>query len=660
MKRTKKLVAFALAAALSLGLTACGGNDAAGSDSKGGDNSDGVVYRELYENEMTSLNYLVVATQNEFKASGNFVDTLISYDQYGQPYGSLATSWTTSPDGLTWTFTLRDGVKWYTWDDKEYADVKAQDFVDALEYLLTPSNDSKTSDLVTSVIKNAQAFYSGQISDFSQVGVKALDDKTVQYTLEAPTPYFLSMLSYVCFMPANGDFLAECGSKFGTSKDTLLYCGAYRCQEFNPQENQVWAKNENYWNASHVYIDQIERTYNAEASKIAPQMYLDGTIDQAKVPSDLLSDDSYKDIVRPTRLSAYTYWWLFNFDPHFDDTYEPANWKLAVNNLNFRLSIARGIDRIKAESAYGSSNPEANLIHTVTPEGFVNVNGTDYTQLGDLAAVSNTDPFNTDEALSYKQKAIEELTAEGVTFPVKILMPYNPTIPYEGECCQIVQQQLEGLLGSDYIDITVEAGPSTNYLSEIRRSGKYGLMLCNWGPDYADPETYSDPWSLGYTYNWPELCTDPATLTGKTYTDADMEAGVFDDEKFIGTPETVYINMVQKAKDEKLDIETRYTLFADAEAYLVNEAFAIPFHRQMEDGYVVSKLSVFDGCYSPFGVSNYKYEGLHLLDQPITTDEFYQQEQQWEKDRQSALTSAAASASPETSAAATASPAASK
>ena len=260
-----------------------------------------------------------------------------------------------------------------------------------MHYICDPAHDSKTFDIVSSAVKNAQKFYSGEITDPNEIGVRAVDEKTLEYTLEAPTPYFLSMLSYVCFMPVNGDFLAEVGDRFGTSADTILYNGAYICQEFNPQENQVWVKNTNYWNADNVNIDRIERTYNAEALKLAPDMYKQGSVDQAKIPSELLQawldDASTADLVRPTRASYFTYWWLFNFDPQFDAAYEPDNWKLAVNNEAFRLSIARGIDRAKAEFPYEPNNPNANLINTITPEGFCDYSGTDYTQMGDLAAV---------------------------------------------------------------------------------------------------------------------------------------------------------------------------------------------------------------------------------------------------------------------------------
>ncbi|WP_283115425.1 peptide ABC transporter substrate-binding protein [Intestinimonas timonensis] len=640
MKRTTRWTALLLAGAMTLSLAACGGGG------EGGDGQASTTFRELYASEATTLNYLVTSQATEFELCANFVDTLIQYDEFGVAHGGLATDWTTSEDGLTWTFTLREGVKWYRSDGSEYADLTAQDFVTGLQYVCDPANDSKTFDIVSSVVKNAQEYYSGAITDPNEIGVRAVDDMTVEYTLNAPTPYFLSMLSYVCFMPVNADFLAEVGDRFGTSADTLLYNGAYICQEFNPQESQLWVKNPNYWNADNVYIERIERTYNTEANKLAPDMYKQGSVDQAKIPAELLQawleDDSTKDMVRPTRSSYYTYWWLFNFDPKMDEAFEPDNWKIAVNNEAFRLSIAYGIDRQKAEYPYEPYNTEANLIRTITPEGFVDYNGVDYTQMGDLAEISNTDPFNEELALQYKEQAVEELTAAGATFPIKILMPYNPATPYWGESCQIIEQQLESLLGTDYIDITVEAGPSTNFLAEVRKSGEYSLMLCNWGPDYADPETYSDPWSLGYTYSWPELTTQSDLLTGYIYTEEDMAAGVFDEEKFIGTPETVYIKMVQEGKDEKLDIEKRYTAFANAEAFLIKHAIVIPFHRQADNGYVVSDLSVFDRPFSPFGVSSYRYEGAHLLETPISMDEYYAQYEQWETDRQAALEAAAA------------------
>lgn len=184
-------------------------------------------YKSVYSGELTTLNYLVTASTNEFGVAANLVDTLVDYDKYGVVKPALATEWTVSPDNLVWTFKLREGVKWVTNEGKEYAEVVAQDFVDSIEYILDPTKESSTANIVYSVLANAQEFYDGEITDFAQVGVKAKDKYTVEYTLKNATPYFLSMMTYVCFFPVNGQFLEEVGDQFGTDNETLLYNGAY-------------------------------------------------------------------------------------------------------------------------------------------------------------------------------------------------------------------------------------------------------------------------------------------------------------------------------------------------------------------------------------------------------------------------------------------------
>ena len=127
--------------------------------------------------------------------AANVIDSLVENDPYGNIIPGLALSWENSEDGLTWTFHLREGVKWYDYQGNEIAEVTANDFVDALEYVMTAENESLTYSQVA-CIKNAEAFYNKEITDFAEVGVKALDDYTLEYTLEQPTPYFLSGLTY--------------------------------------------------------------------------------------------------------------------------------------------------------------------------------------------------------------------------------------------------------------------------------------------------------------------------------------------------------------------------------------------------------------------------------------------------------------------------------
>ncbi|MCI8816210.1 MAG: peptide ABC transporter substrate-binding protein [Angelakisella sp.] len=648
----KRILSLLLCCAMLLSVAGCGGNNGgssapAGSSTPAGDGGSTPapaagpsIYRKLYSSEVTTLNYLYTGTTLEFEPAANVIDTLVEYDKYGVVQPALATSWETSEDGLTWTFHLRNDAKWVKSDGTEYGPVTAHDFVTGLRWVVNPENQSKTSDVVCSVIANADELYAKQITDFEQLGVKAVDDYTLVYTLKAPTPYFLSMLTYVCFMPANADFIAEKGDKFGAadSADNLLYCGAFRIADFQPQVLHTFVKNDAYWDKDNVFLDEIQETFNKEAVTLAPTMYQRDEVDYAVIPADILptwmNDSKLKEVVSPQRNSYYSYFFCFNFDPRFDAAYEPDNWLKAVNNENFRKSLYYALDRVKAKTVEEPYNPEGQLIGTVVPKSFVSVDGVDYTDLPALKGYTDdpTHGFDAAKAAEYKTKAMEELKSQNVTFPVKVLMSYNPSTANWDKQCQIIEQQMEGLLGSDYIDIVLEAGPSTNFLSEVRKAGKYALMLCNWGPDYADPETYTDPWSLGFTYSWPELATDPAYETGETY--AAGTPGL--DEKFVGAKVKTYNKLVDEAKAEKLDLSARYNKFAEAEAYFIDHAFIIPFAVK-NDGYCVNKISPFDRPFAPFGVSSLKFKGARLLDKPMSLEEYQAAEEQWDKEREAAL-----------------------
>lgn len=586
------------------------------------------VYRTLYSGEVSTLNYLVTSTTSEFAVAANVIDTLVEYNKFGEIQPSLATSWEYDADTLTYTFHLREDATWVRADGSYYANVTAHDFVTAAQYILDAQNASSTANNFYSVIAGAEAYYLGTctpeegkepapVMAWDTVGVKAVDDYTLQYTLVEPTPYFLSMLTYVCFMPVNADFLQEKGADFGvaTSNENLLYNGAYILSTFEPQQKRVYTRNESNWDAEHVYIAAIEQTYNKEASTIAPELFRRGEVDDATIDnavvSDWLSNEETADLIRPVRQSNfYSYWYLFNFDPHFDEEYEPDNWKIAVNNENFRQSIARGLDRVKAKSVIEPDNPENILYNTITPPEFISLNGVDYTEMGALADITDMglDVFDESAALAYKEKAVEELTAAGATFPVKIPMYYTGTS--WGEECVVMEQQLESLLGTDYIDIIVLTGPS-NFLASTRRAGNFAIMKCNWGPDYADPNTYTDPfYDNTYKYSYPTLATE--------YLD---ENGVSE-----------YAKLVDAARAITDDLPARYEAYAEAEAFLINHALVIPYGYN-NGGYTASRLNPFDAQFAPSGISNDRYKGQTLLDAPMSTDQYFDAYDAWLEER---------------------------
>ena len=321
---------------------------------------DTTAYRTLYSGEITSLNYLTTATANEFALAANVIDTLVEYNRFGEIQPSLALSWEYDSENLTYTFKLRENATWVKADGTYYADVTAEDFVTAAKYILDAKNASSTANIFYSVIKGAKEYYLGTstpeegaepypVMGWETVGVKALDKYTLQYTLIEPVPYFESMLTYVCFMPVNAKFLEEKGAEFGvaTSNDNLLYCGAYTLETFKPQEVRVYAKNQSNWDAANVFIERIEQTYNKEAGTVSPELFRRGEVDDASITSTIASEwlnsKETADLIRPVRQSGfYTYFWAFNFDPQFDAEFEPENWKIAVNNENFRKSLYWG------------------------------------------------------------------------------------------------------------------------------------------------------------------------------------------------------------------------------------------------------------------------------------------------------------------------------
>lgn len=576
-------------------------------------------YRVVYSGEIKTLNYLKTSETNEFAVAANLVDGLIEYDKYGVVQPALAKEWSSNEDATVWTFKLRGDAKWVTHDGKEYADVVAQDFVDGLHYVLDAKNESSTAWIAT-VVKNGEAFYNGEIKDFKQVGIKATDEHTVEYTLETPTPYFLSMLNYVCFFPVNGEFIEEKGNSFGTTHENFLYNGSYILDKFEPQNERVLVKNETYWDKDNVFIDRIRYKYNKEAATVAPELFLRGEVDTASIPTSIIDewfkDDKKKSQVRQTQNNFYTYFYALNFNPQFDAEYEPDNWKVAVNNKDFRKSLFHAFDRVPAMLTLEPYNPKDLLSNTITPKNFVDIDGLDYTQLAPLADIANQDSLNKDQALAYKEKAMAGLEGKA-TFPVKVLMPYNAGSPDWANRSQVVEQQIEKLLGTDYIDIIVEAGPSTGFLSEVRRPGKFALLEANWGPDYADPSTYTDPFTVDGTYNKPELAEGYTEANGKSK----------------------YQNLVDGAKST-IDTVKRYELFAKAEAFLIDEAFVIPYSVG-GSGYVASKLNPFEAQYSPFGVTAEKFKGQRLLDKPMSNDEFKEALAKWEQERANALAKAA-------------------
>ncbi|MDF2473900.1 MAG: extracellular solute-binding protein family 5 [Anaerocolumna sp.] len=631
----KKLLSVLLSVALVTSLaTGCSSKNEAttgttdSTSEKATETTEDTTYNELYSSEVSTLNYLVTSTLEEMKIPANTIDTLVETDSDGNLVPCLATEWSQSEDGLVWTFKLREGVKWVDSTGAEVAEVTAQDFVDAMKYILTPENEAANAQNLFSVIANAEEYYKGAAGitdeegktwgpiDFSEVGVKAVDTYTLEYTLGKEVPYFLSSLVYVIYMPAYGPLLEEQGTSFATSNTSMYYCGGYYLSEFVPQEKQVLTKNSLYWDADKVFITDVTRIYNAEAETLAPEMVKRGEVDYADISSDILDDwlaneDTASFVSKERPATDYSYFYCFNFNPTFDDTYEPENWKLAVNNENFRQAMMAALNRFNPVAISEPNTPDDYIMNTITPTTFTqNADGIDYTALAAFSDIQASDSFDEAAAATYKEAATAELTAAGATFPIKVLMKYNPSTTNWDKECAVVEQQMESVLGTDFIDIIVEAGPSDSFLSEVRRSGDYAFMKCGWGADYADPETWTDPFYQaegdleGYQYAFLRNAIEEGTASSETVQN--------------------YFNLVETAKTITTEAQKneRYDAFAEAERYLIDHALVIPYGISISK-YISIKYNVFDKEYASCGsVPNYRYKGVKMLDNFVSLEDY--------------------------------------
>ena len=577
---------------------------------------------------------------------------------------------TEEANGQKWTFHLRAGQYWYDADGNQKDPVTANDYVAAARYVCDSAMDCSNSYLMDGWIVNAterldytaallaepveQGKEEGKDQDIvidadgviwegkdwdedkgvyttwveipltnpEDLGVEAADDNTLVYHLVKPRPYFPTALQFGTYWPAPAALLAELGENYALDNYSMWFNGAYILSTFKPQEKRIYTKNVNNWDAEHIYIESIEQTYNAEASTIAPELFLRGEVDYADIGSDIvadwLSDPEKSQMISSSRVTGdYSYFFGFNFEPTFDAEYEPENWVIAVNNENFRKAVFHGIDRDGYLAAkFPGDDPEIHKINTVTPKGFSVNNGKDYVMYGGLAKYTETESFNEQLALEYRDKAKTELEAAGCKFPIKVPINYNSSSGTWGNATVVLEQQLEDLLGADFIDIIVVSYSGNSFLKETRRNGNYALQELNWGADFMDPETWADPFERENSYNF--FCHDTDTYNVYRDTKTEETNALIDQ----------YYALVDEARTKTGDMDERFEAFAAAESFYIDHAIVVPGFIS-GGSYCATKLNGFEGQYAMMGQSSSRYKGQHLYKTAMSQDMFDAQYNEW-------------------------------
>ena len=637
MKKSKSKYLILAGLALSAGilLSACGNSTTVSK-----------TYNYVYSSDPTSLNYLAEsrATTNDIIA--NLVDGLMENDPYGNYVPSLAEDWTVSKDGLTYTYKLRKDAKWYTSEGDEYAPVTAQDFVTGLQY--AADKKSEALYLVQDSVAGLDDYINGKTSDFSTVGVKALDDQTVQYTLTRPEPYWNSKTTSTILFPVNEDFLNSKGDDFGKADPTsILYNGPFLMKAFVSKSVIEYKKNPNYWDAKNVFVDDVKLTYYDGSDQDAlVRNFTDGVYSYARLYPNSSSyegiKEKYKDNIVYSMQDATSYFLNFNLDRKsykFTSKTSDAEKKStqeAILNKNFRQAINFAYDRTSyGAQSQGEDGATKILRNLVVPPSFVSIKGKDFGEVVASKMVNYgkewqginfadaQDPYyNPEKAKAKFAEAKKELQAKGVQFPIHLDKTVEMTNKRDIQEVSSIKQSIESVLGAENVVIDIqqlstEDYDNSDYFAQTAAQKDYDFHNGGWSADYLDPSSYLDIFSV---------------KNGGVLQSLGLEPGEANDKaKAVGLD--VYTQMLEEANKEQ-DPAKRYEKYADIQAWLIDSALAIP---NVSRGAIPSlrKLVPFSAPYSLAGnkgVESYKY--LKVQDKTVTKDEYEKAKEKWLKEKE--------------------------
>ena len=644
--KSSKLLALAGVTLLAAGtLAACSGS---GSSAKGEK-----TFSYIYETDPDNLNYLTTGKAATANITSNVIDGLLENDRYGNFVPSMAEDWSVSKDGLTYTYTLRKDAKWYTSEGEEYAEVKAQDFVTGLKYAADKKSDGLY--LVQESIKGLDAYVKGEITDFSQVGIKALDDYTVQYTLNKPESFWNSKTTMGVLAPVNEEFLNSKGDDFakGTDSSSILYNGPFLLKSIVAKSSVEFAKNPNYWDKDNVHIDKVKLSFwDGQDTNKPTEAFKDGSFTMARLfptsASYSETEKTFKDNIVYTQQDSTTYLVGTNIDRQSykytskTTDEEKASTKKALLNKDFRQAIAFGFDRTAyASQVNGASGATKLLRNLFVPPTFVQADGKNFGELvkeklvtyGDEWSNVNLDDaqdglYNPDKAKAEFAKAKTALQAEGVKFPIHLDMPVDQTNTTKVQRVQSFKQSVEENLGSDNVVIDIQQlqkddVQNITYFAETAAGEDWDISdNVGWSPDYIDPSTYLDIIK-------PSVGENTKTYLGfdsGTNNAAAKQVGLEDYEK-----------MVVEAGEETTDVSKRYEKYAAAQAWLTDSALLIPTTSQTGRP-MLSKMVPFT---LPFAYSGNKgmseallYKYLDVQDKAVTTEEYQKAQEKWLKEKE--------------------------
>lgn len=551
MKKTKAFLAVAMAAAMMVGLVGCGNKDVANVDdgqqsvSSDQGNADsnvntpvGTSYlKVMLETGVESLDPQQATDGTSFEVIACFTDGLMQMDEDGQAVPAIAEDYPEiSDDGKVYTFHIREDAYWSNGEP-----VTAADFVFAWQRAVDPAVASEYSYMLSDIgqVVNAAEIIAGT-KDKSELGVEAIDEKTLQVTLNVPVSYFLSLMYFPTYYPVNEEFFNSCGDVFATSPETVLSNGAFILDTYEPAATAFeLSKNENYWDAGRVKLPGL--SYQViQDSQQALMSYQTGELDTTLVNGEQV--DQVKDDPEFLSIGAGYLWYV---SPNIAGVPE-------LDNLNIRMALTTAINRdaITDDVLKDGSAP---TYTAVPPQFAAGPDGSDFA--GDQTRYSDVCLYDADKALEYWNAGLAELGITELSLEMVVDADDAPQ-----KVAQVLKEQWETTLPGFTVTLKVE--PKKQRVQDLQ-DGTFELGLTRWGPDYADPMTYLGMW----------------------VTDCDNNYGLWSNAEF----DSILAECT--TGDLCTDPEGRWARMYDAERIVLDEAVIFPLYTQCNAEMLSSKVT---------------------------------------------------------------------
>ena len=636
-------------------LAACGGSSsstaastsgaASGAAAPAADAITDYVSFETANRELETWNFLYSQSASDLNVTTNCWDGLLSFDCYGKAVPAIASSWEHNEDSTVWTFHLRDNVDWCDVNGEVKSHLTSKDFLVGLEWVLNAlKNEAFNTSMPSETVVGAAEYYDltkdkgDAAADMTYedmlaagVGVEAPDDYTLVFTCKNPCPYFDTVVAYNSFYPASEDLINELGIDGFRACDysTMWYNGPYLIEEYIQQNTKSFIPNPNYYAANDCTRFEHHTITMIPDLSMGLQLYENGEVDNIDLTESNLTtitsdpNNEHNKFLCEKRPTKFSFQMHLNFQRKDENGNLDENWNKAVSNRAFRQCFYKGIDFTNYYARTNKINPlKCENDYYTMPGVCYNTKGEEYTTLVAKEMGFDTEKYdgktmirhrdNGGDIADLKKQAMEELSAIGVTFPVKATYFIIASSTSALDNATILKQCFSDSFGDDFIKLDIQTYVSS-LTQEVRTPQLQSFVINGWSADFGDPVNF-----LGQ-----ETLHDDNAFYSHYYSNiARVAEAPADYQKDLMDAFEQYTDLVNTANAIVNDTDARYEAFAKAEAYMLENVLVSPTYYDI--AWSLTHANEYSKINAMYGGCNYKAVNWETSEEAYTTVQYEQ------------------------------------